>query len=140
LYTLFLQEPSAGGSNSLNTYAEDPEAYLKKIAGDPQRFRLATSAEDLAEKIAEFEAPTDLTLEPSTLVATLESSGFAPKTIKIKSLVPTDKPGVWRFVSEPFSLNTRAGQSLLNSVTLRVQSSDGQTLETVAKIDYLKEN
>ncbi len=140
LYTLFLQEPASGSQNSLNIYAEDPETYLKKIAGDPQRFRLATSAEELAEKIAEFDAPTDLTLEPSTLVATLESTGFASKTIKIKSLVPTDKPGIWRFVSEPFVLNTRPGQSLLNSITLTVKSSDGQTLETVAKIDYLKEN
>lgn len=139
LYALFLKEPPSATGNSDNVYAEDPETYLKKIAGDPQRFRLATSAEELAEKIAEFDTPTDLNLEPTTVVATLETTGFASKTIKITSLNPTDKPGIWKFVSEPFPLNTRAGEVILNNVTISVKSSDGQTLKTIAKIDYLKE-
>jgi hypothetical protein len=138
LFALYLSEPGSG--SDLGVIVEEPESYLKTIAGGADKFRLAESADELAAKIVEFTPTTPLMLKTSSLKAVLNAEGFAPKTVKISSLTQKDSSGVWKFVSEPFTLYTSPGKAVLNTVTVQVESSEGQVLETIAKIEYLKEN
>ena len=138
LYALFLQPRSVGGSNSV--VVENPEDYLKKVVGDEARFRLASSAWELAEKISEFDTPNMLGVKASSATAVLEAENFSTKTLQVKSVSASGIPGVWKFSLEPFVLFSRPGRSVVNTVRIKVMSDQGNILETVAQIEFAKEN
>jgi hypothetical protein len=137
-YALFLQ-PRNLGPQATTPIAEQPEDYLKKIVGDPSRFRLASSAQELAEKITELEDEGYLKLQASTASAVLEADGFKPKNLRVKSVIPTDNPRIWRFVLDNFELFSKPDSPTINTLTIKIENDKGNKIETVVKIEFFRE-
>lgn len=134
---LFLQPRSLGGQAVPSV--ERPSEYLKKIVGDPARFRLVSSAQELAAKITELESSGPHNLRAATATGVLEADGFEPKSLRVKSVVPTDNPQIWSFVLESFELFSRPGEETLNRISIKIENDEGKIIETMAEIEYLRE-
>jgi hypothetical protein len=129
---------SGGPSNATNPNSNfDPKNYLGQIVGNPDNVKLVNNAADLAKEILEFETPELITLNPDSANMVHAAAKFGENDVKIESLVADpSREGVWKFVTEPILLFAEQGRRVTNSITLKVQTSDGNEHTASVEIEF----
>ncbi len=107
---------------------------LTQIAGSPERFRNADTAQDLAAQITQFPVGQ---IDPATAKAMLTVAPYPAADLGLAFFKEDPaQAGVWLYETKPFYLLGKVGEETLNEVKVSAKGQDGSTHEAVVRINY----
>jgi hypothetical protein len=105
---------------------------LERVVGS-QRVRTADTADQLADKILDFPAPS---IDENTGRATLAVVPYNPANLGLQSLVKDPAGPIWSWETQPFYLVGKPGEEVINDVVVTAQGRDGSTYKSQVRIRY----
>ena len=115
--------------------ANNPKGYLEAITGDPKLVRVTASAQDLVQAAAALATPP-ITITAGDTTATLENANGTVEVKIDRVEARNDAPNRYYWTTEPFELIGQTSKAELNKLTVTTKSSTGDTLQSIADIQF----